>query len=167
LLTVVGSDRVGLVEALAKRVAAVGGNWESSRMARLAGQFAGIVLVTIDDARADELVAQLRGLDSAGLQVMARRIATPATTVSGERVQLELTGADRPGIVRDVSQILASRGVNVEELESEIGSAPMSGEALFKAQALLTVPASVALPELRAALETLGGELMVDLVKKT
>jgi glycine cleavage system regulatory protein len=68
--------------------------------------------------------------------------------------------------VRDVSQILASRGVNVEELESEIGSAPMSGEALFKAHAVLTVPPSIALPDLRAALETLGGELMVDLVKK-
>lgn len=167
LLTVVGTDRVGLVEALAKRVAAAGGNWESSRMARLAGQFAGIVLVTIDDARADALVAELRGLDSAGLQVLARTIKPPASTVGGERVQLELTGADRPGIVRDVSQILASRGINVEELESELASAPMSGEALFKASALLTVPPSVALSDLRSALEALGGELMVDLMKKT
>ena len=136
-------------------------------MARLAGQFAGIVLVTVDDARADALVAELRGLDSAGLQVMARTIKPPASATAGERVQLELTGADRPGIVRDVSQILASRGVNVEELESELASAPMSGETLFKASALLTVPASVALHDLRVALETLGGELMVDLTKKT
>ena len=136
-------------------------------MARLAGQFAGIVLVTVDDARADALVAELRGLDSAGLQVMARTIKSPASTTAGERVQLELTGSDRPGIVRDVSQILASCGVNVEELESELASAPMSGETMFKASALLTVPPSITLHELRLALEAIGGELMVDLTKKT
>jgi len=165
LLTVVGADRVGLVEALAKRVAAAGGNWESSRMARLAGQFAGIVLVTVDDRRADALVGELRALEGSGLQVMARTIQPPASATGGERVQLALTGADRPGIVRDVSQILASQGVNVEELETALSSAPMSGESLFTAQATLTVPASVALGDLRSALEALGGELMVDLSK--
>jgi glycine cleavage system regulatory protein len=58
--------------------------------------------------------------------------------------------------------VLASRGVNVEELESEVGSAPMSGESLFTARALLTVPSGVALADVRTALEALGGELMVD-----
>jgi len=163
LLTVVGPDRVGLVEALAKRVAAAGGNWESSRMARLAGQFAGMVLVTVDDRRVDALVAELRALDGSGLQVTARTIPSPASPTRGERVQLALTGSDRPGIVRDVSQILASHGVNVEELETALSSAPMSGESLFTAQATLTVPSSVALSDLRSALEALGGELMVDL----
>lgn len=163
LLTVVGNDRTGLVEALAQRVAATGGNWEQSRMARMAGQFAGIVLVTVDAARADALLAELRGLDSVGLQVMARPVDAGATAVAGERVHLQLTGADRAGIVRDVSKVLAGHGVNVEELESEVGSAPMSGEALFTARAVLAVPAGVALANLRKALETLGGELMVDL----
>jgi glycine cleavage system regulatory protein len=162
LLTVVGTDRTGLVEALAQRVADAGGNWEQSRMARMAGQFAGIVLVTVEATRTDALIAELRSLDSLGLQIMARTIETPAPAITGERVQLQLTAADRPGIMRDVSKVLASRGVNVEELESEVGSAPMSGESLFTARALLTVPSGVALADVRAALEALGGELMVD-----
>ncbi len=132
-------------------------------MARLAGQFAGIVLVSVDQQRSDELVAALRGLDSVGLQVIARSIPPPATGVTGTRTKLELTGTDRPGIVRDVSRVLASCGVNVEELESSVASAPMSGEPLFTARARLTVPTGVTTGELRAALETLGGELMVDL----
>src|SRR5262245_18148421 len=102
LLTVVGANRAGLVEALAHEIAALNGNWEESRMARLAGQFAGIVLVTIDSARADQLVAQLRGLESAGLQVTARPATPAASTTTGTRMRLEVTGGDRPGVVHKV-----------------------------------------------------------------
>jgi glycine cleavage system regulatory protein len=163
LLTVVGADRPGLIESLAHKIAEVGGNWEESRMARLAGQFAGIVLVTLDSDRADALVGELRGLESAGLQVAARSIAPTRVAATGTHVRLEITGGDRPGIVHKVARVLAHRGINVEELESGVGSAPMSGEALFRARARLLVPAGVALADVRSALEALGGELMVDL----
>jgi glycine cleavage system regulatory protein len=162
VLTVLGPDRTGLVEALAQRIAAVGGNWEDSRMARLAGQFAGVLLVTVDPKRTDELVAALRALESGGLQVTVRATAAPSPA-AGTRARLELTGTDRPGIVRDISAVLAERGVNVEELESGVVSAPMSGEPMFRARARLLVPPALALGELRAKLEALGGELMVDL----
>jgi glycine cleavage system regulatory protein len=162
VLTVLAADRTGLVESLAQRIAAAGGNWEESRMARLAGQFAGILVVTCDPAKSDEIAAAVRGLDASGIQVTVRRTAPP-DPVPGTRTRLELTGDDRPGIVRDVSRILAEQGVNVEELESEVTSAPMSGEPLFKARARLLVPPSVVLSDLRARLEALAGELMVDL----
>jgi glycine cleavage system regulatory protein len=164
LLTAVGPDRTGLVESLAQRIAAAGGNWEESRMGRLAGSFAGIVLVTIDHARSDQLIASLRELEAAGLQVTARSVEAPAKRATGTAVRLSVTGGDRPGIVRDVSRVLAERGVNVEELESSMASAPMSGEPMFVARARLLVPASVDLTSLRSSLEALGNELMVDLV---
>jgi glycine cleavage system regulatory protein len=162
VLTVIGPDRTGLVEALAERISAAGGNWEASRMAQLSGQFAGILLVTVDRARTDELVSGLRGLGGL-LQVSAHPAGEPAPAPSAQQVFLELTGDDRVGIVRDVARILAERGVNVEDLESTVVSAPMSGEPLFSAHAVLRVPAGLALAELRASLETLGSELMVDL----
>ncbi|MBA3453939.1 MAG: ACT domain-containing protein [Deltaproteobacteria bacterium] len=167
LLTAIGADRTGLVESLAQRIAAAGANWEDSRLARLAGQFAGIVLVTMDADRADSLIASLRELEASGLQVSSRTVTPPATAPTGARVRLHITGADRPGIVRDVSRILAERDVNVDELESSIGSAPMSGEAMFVARALLLVPPTVSLPSLRSALEVLGNELMVDLATES
>jgi glycine cleavage system regulatory protein len=163
LLTAVGADRTGLVESLAQRIAAAGGNWEESRLARLGGQFAGIVLVTIDGGKTDQLVASLRELEASGLQVTARAVPAPTGIGTGTQVRLTVTGGDRPGIVRDVSRILAERGVNVEELDSSMGSAPMSGEALFVARARLLVPAALELSALRGALEGLGNELMVDL----
>jgi glycine cleavage system regulatory protein len=163
LLTVAGVDRTGLVESLAERIALAGGNWEESRMARLGGQFAGIVLVTVPAGRADELVAGLRALDAVGLQVSARPADPAVAAPPGARVQLVIRGADRPGIVRDVSRVLAGRGVNVEELASEVESAAMSGEPLFVARARLRVPPGGALADLRAALEAVGREVMVDL----
>ena len=164
VLTVLGPDRTGLVEALAERIARVGGNWEASRMAHLAGEFAGIVQVSIERGQVDSLLGALRDVDP-HLEVLARpsRAVAPA---AGSRVRLELTGDDRPGIVRDVSRVLAERGVNVEELESHVTSAPMSGEPLFTASALLHVPPSLTLADLRAGLESLAGELMVDLAQE-
>jgi glycine cleavage system regulatory protein len=164
VLTFIGVDRTGLVESLAEQIAAVGGNWEESRMARLAGQFAGILLVTVDSAQTDKLVGGLRGLEASGLQVTVRRTAAPdpATT---SRVRLAVTAQDRAGIVRDISRILAERGVNVEQLESSVASAPMSGEPMFSANIVVRVSSRDDLVELRRRLEALAGELMVDLVE--
>ena len=163
VLTVVGPDRTGLVEALAHQISTADGNWEASHMARLAGQFAGILLDTIEPDATPALLAALRAMDAHGLTVTVHpagdAVAPPATHTAF----LELTGDDRVGIVRDVARVLAAHGVNVEELESELHSAPMSGEALFTARAVLRVPLEHSLAALRDALEELGSELMVDL----
>ena len=71
-------------------------------------------------------------------------------------------GLDRPGIVREVSQLLARHGVNVEELVTNRASAPMSGEMLFDAHVEVAVVASTNLGALRAALERTATDLMVD-----
>ena len=62
-----------------------------------------------------------------------------------QRVRLDLVGTDRPGIVQQISRVIAACGVNVEEIETTAESAPMSGETLFKATASLQVPSGVAL----------------------
>jgi len=162
VLTAIGPDRTGLVEALARTISEAGGNWEESRMVRLAGQFAGVLRVTIDRDRTDRLVAALRGLESGGLHVSAR-VSESGAGAAGTVAILVVTGTDRPGIVHGMSGVLARCGVNVEELASQVESAPMSGEPLFTARARLLVPAGFDLVELRIGLEALGPELMVDL----
>jgi len=72
-------------------------------------------------------------------------------------------GNDRPGIVRDLARVLSRRHVNVEELHTSCEAAPMAGGMLFRATALVRVPGDVALDELRAALESLADDLMVEL----
>ena len=162
VLTVIGPDRPGLVEALAKTVADHGASWLESRMAHLAGQFAGLLRVSVPAARAEELAQALRALEARGLRVIVEAAREGAAAVASPRLRLELVGLDRPGIVRDVSRAIAERGVNVEELESHTSSAPMSGETLFHASAWLRPPRDGSADELRSALEKLADELMVE-----
>ncbi len=161
VLTVIGDDKPGIVEQLSDHVLAAGANWEESRMARLAGKFAGILRISVDELHADALKTRLRTLNP-GLTVVVE-----ATGDKGEKavrtVRLELLGNDHPGIVRDISRVLAQHDVNIEELETDVTSAPMSGDTLFRARAHLRTPSSLTLDRLRTRLEALAGELMVDL----
>ncbi len=163
VLTLIGDDRPGLVEALAQVVAEHGGNWEESRMSRLGGKFAGILLISVPEERAGELSRALGGLASAGLQLVIEPSSAAAAAGEAQTLELRLVGHDRPGIIRQISQALASRGVNVEELTTGCSSAPMSAEMLFSARARLRVPATLGVEELRSALEALANDLMVDL----
>lgn len=160
LITFAGSDRPGIVDALSRAVAEHGGNWERGRMARLAGRFAGILEVTVDEAQASPLAERLGRLRDLKVTV-EREAAQPAP--SGRLLRLGLTGQDREGIVREIAGALARRGVNIEELATETESAPMSGERLFRAHAELRCPVELNLPELRRALESISNELLVDL----
>lgn len=162
VLTVIGPDRPGIVEQLSDQVLAVGGNWEESRMSRLAGKFAGLLRVSVDADLADQLADGLRGLIADNLIVVVEESAE--MDVGGSRMlRLDLVGTDRPGIVRDISHVLAQNGVNIEELETEVASAAMSGEPLFHAHARVRVPGSKNMEEVRAVLEAMADHLMVDL----
>jgi len=163
VLTVIGNDRPGLVSALSDAIAGFEGNWTETRMATLAGKFAGILLVTVPQLQADALVSALRKLETRDLQLVVQKASGAQAAPPARILALELLGQDRPGIIRDISRVLAQRGINIEELESVCLSGSFSGEALFKAQARLQVPREIPTAELRAVLEALANELMVDI----
>lgn len=162
VMTIIGPDRPGLVEMVADIVAGHGGNWLESRMSHLGGQFAGILRIHVPAEKERVLLDALRQLESRGLKVVAH--SDNVASSSGERklAELEVMGNDRPGIVRQISHALAEHGVNVEELNTEVVSAAMSGEMLFKAQAKLNIPGGCKISELQKKLEKIAHDLMVD-----
>ncbi len=163
VLTVIGQDRPGLVESIAQLVADHGGNWLESRMARLAGQFAGILRVEVQEQHAAALTEALRQLTQSGLDSVVLADTTSATDDSAPLLLLDLVGQDRPGIVRQISRVLSVSGVNVEELSTQRTAAANTGQALFQAKARLRLPPHLAEEQLRDALEAVAGDLMVDL----
>ena len=163
VLTAIGDDHAGLVRALSGVVADHGGNWETSRMAHLAGKFAGIVQVTVADENAEALIADLEPLERQGLLDITVELSGPSEPTTGARLVLELVGLDQPGIVRDISDALATREVNIEELVTETVSAPMEGGTLFKARATLCLPEGLSAEDLTDVLEELAVQLMVDI----
>jgi glycine cleavage system regulatory protein len=162
VMTVIGADRTGLVDSIASIVTEHGGNWLESRLSRLGGQFAGMVRVQVPSEKEQAFLRALKSLETQGLTVVAQVDRNTTQAKPKASTVLEIVGQDRPGIVRQISNALARHGVNVEELDTECSSAPMSGETLFKARAQLHVPVSCNLAELRKDVEKIAQDLLVD-----
>jgi glycine cleavage system regulatory protein len=163
VMTVLREDRPGLVEELSAAIAAHGGNWAESRMASLAGQFAGILRIEIDAAQAPALRAALERLRHDGFVITIHTGSAQAPAGDRSAVRLQVLGHDQPGIVKRITAIVRALNINIDELETEFTAAPHSAEPLFKACALLAVPPGVSLDALRDDLERLSADLMVDI----
>lgn len=173
VLTVLGDDRPGLVDALAGVIAEHGGSWDRSHMSRLAGKFAGIVVVTVADADASAMIGALEPIRAGGLLDVTASLATgevaPSDAGAGSGaarpapLELRLVGADRPGIVHEIAGVLARLDVSILELETSTSSAPMAGEPLFEATLRFDAPPTLSMDTLSDALEELANELIVDI----
>ena len=165
VLTVLGDDRAGLVNALADVVTSHDGNWEHSQLTELAGQFAGIVVVSVPADQSDDFVAALRQLK--GLLDIS---AHPGTESDAEQaaadwrhVRIDLIGNDHPGIVRDVTAVLGRHGLSIDAMDTGTRDAPWTGGPLFEAHIVVRLQRTADTAALRHDLEQLANEILVDL----
>jgi glycine cleavage system regulatory protein len=162
VLTVLCDDRPGVVEQLAQTISNHHGNWLESRMAQLAGKFAGILQIAVADEYQQELRNALSALSSQGFKI----VIDTATTIDKPECRefsFSVVGGDRPGIVREIAQAFAGRHINMGELETACSSMPWSGEPLFEATGVIEVPKSVDMNELYDYLDKIADELAVDI----
>ena len=162
VFTFVGEDKAGLVERISELVSAHGGNWLESRLSQMAGKFAGIVRVSVADRDAESLLEALATLIDAGLSVVAERCDDlPAS--SHRSGLLKVLGNDRPGIVHEISAALVAMDISIQELSSEVQSAPMAGIPLFCAQITIELPPHLDLSRLQENLDERANHLDVDI----
>ena len=111
----------------------------------------------------DAALAGLRAIDSSGLlDIRAERASSTTADEGGELFTLRVVGQDHPGIVHEIAQVLAARKVSIEELETEIVPAPMSGR-MFTANATLTAAPGTDADQLEASIEAVTPDLMVEI----
>ncbi len=162
VLTVISADRPGIVERLSQTLTDYSGNWVESSMLSSAGKFAGILYAAVPEGQVSNALDAFRALNAEGIQVQAEATGEAADHYVKE-ITLNLLGQDRPGIVQEITQVLAGFNINVDELNTEVTEASMSGEMLFNAAARLRIPENCDLADLQEALEQLANELMVDI----
>jgi len=165
ILSVIGSDRPGLTQALADAVLSAGGNWLESHLSRLGGLYVGSVLVELPADKVEALRAAVAAVDAQGLEVRIAAAAEEAQKqdAAGEALQFSLVGQDRPGIVRQVTAVLSGLDVNIETFESGIRAEPHSGAPLFHMEVSLRLPPGLKAAAVQQALEDISGEIMVDI----
>jgi methionyl-tRNA formyltransferase len=171
VVTVIGRDRPGIVRLISDRVQGLAVNWADSRMTHYADQFAGVVHLQVSPGQAEQVVAILKNLEADGLSVQWARSDAQAVTAGQRMLRFELTGPDRPGIVRELSLALAERGVSIEDLHTELkqdsaqqGQAQTQAQqARFMVRALLVVPQALSDDALRGVLEGLASHMMMDI----
>jgi glycine cleavage system regulatory protein len=161
ILSAVGSDRPGLTQGLAEAVFAAGGNWLESHLSHLGGKYVGSILVELDAARLGQLNEAVARLNASGLYVSIAP-AGDEPAAKGRPLSFELVAQDRPGIVHEVTAVLAELGVNIEDFATRTEMGSWSAERLFRATARLTVPEGTTPDAVQAALEAISGEIMVD-----
>lgn len=161
VLTILSDDKPGVVELLAQTITRHQGNWLESRMAHLAGKFAGILQVAVDSESDAALREALLELGDQGIRILVDSASTSAPA-TGKQLQFSVVGNDRPGIVYEIAQAFAGRNINMSELETACSSMPWSGDPMFEATGIIQVPASVDMDALWDQLDTIADELAVD-----
>ena len=164
IVAFIARDRPGVIEQITKIVTEHEGNWLESRMAHLAETFTGVARVSVTEAHASALTDALSALEEDGFQVMIRAAGTTAAApIANPVINFEIVGPDHPGILHELTRTIASLGASVEEMETRIDSAPVSGETLFAADTKVRLPDGLSEGAFRDALEDSANALFVDI----
>jgi glycine cleavage system transcriptional repressor len=165
VITIVGPDRRGTVEKIAAITAEHQANIEESKMARLGGEFAVIMLVSLPDQQEEALLTGLNCLKEQNLTVITRQTNLSRLEMFQGFVpyEIHMFGADHEGILHRVAHYLTTERVNIETMDTHVTKAPNTGTPLFSIQATVQAPPDLSLSQLRRKLADLGDELGVDI----
>jgi glycine cleavage system transcriptional repressor len=165
VVTAIGRDKRGTVEKITDVVVAHHANIEESKMARLGGEFAVIMLLSLSDENQDKIISGFEGLQAHGLMIACRTTDFSRLQKFMEYVPYEImvVGADHEGIVNHIARYLASEQINIEEMDTTVTHAPNTGTPLFAMSARVQAPPELSLGQLRSKLATVGEALDVDI----
>ncbi len=161
ILSVLSDDRPGVVSSVANVVAINGGNWLDCRLMRLAGKFTGVICVAVNQHQRAALVQALGDLSVTGIRVSIDDAMADVISHHGLG-EFTLVGADRAGLVSEISRSFSQRGINVVELTTECTSMPYSGEPLFSAAGVVELPQGFEAVEMEDMLERIANDLGMD-----
>jgi glycine cleavage system transcriptional repressor len=164
VLTLTGPDRIGIVDRLTKLLLDRGANVETSRMARLGGEFAILMLVSMPAEQSARLEHDLQTLVAEGYKVTTTQAAQSYAELHRGWLAccIEVAGGDHEGIIHQVAHYLSERGINIESVDSQTTPAPLSGAPLFTMTAQVVVPPDLAGTDWEGGLARLGSHLNLE-----
>ena len=163
VLTLTGRDKIGLVDNVTNVIAKRTGNVIASRMARLGGEFAILMLISVPESEFANLDQDFQQVRGEGYQVTLLQTEDDSKKYAGWLpYEIEVTGADHEGIIHEISHHLATQRINIENMDTSSAPAPMSGTPLFTMKGIVLVPPHLNFHVLSDELEEIGDKLNVN-----
>ncbi len=152
VISVIGHDRPGLVNDLAKLAADLNLSIEDSRMTVLGGEFAVLMSVAGGDLALQRLETKLDRLATElDLAWLLRRTGERADVEGRVPYTVSVTAMDHPGIVHKVASFFSSRDINIYNLDTVSERAAHTGTPIFSLVMEVELPPDVRIAELRDA----------------
>jgi glycine cleavage system regulatory protein len=162
VLTLIGKDKPGLVDAIAKCIIDAEGNWLKSSFCQLSGQFAGFIEVMLPQEKHNELLHACHQLAHLHITLLP---SNAHETLLDAKAVIIVTGNDRRGIVSDITSTLKTFDINIIEMTTQCESAPNWGSPLFTAKVIVSVSHQLDLDNVKLAIEDITDDLMVEIEK--
>ena len=162
ITTITGPDSPGIIKSLAETTRGIGGEWETSKVMKLGGQFAALMKVLVAEESASALKEALEK-QFPQLVFTHAEVAT-AEVQATKTINLEIDCKDRPGLTKDINNILANLDLVVENMEFNRVHVSSIGEAMFNARLALAVAESVNGEAVAEEIESLSDDVRVSVI---
>ncbi|MCP4297064.1 MAG: transcriptional regulator [Proteobacteria bacterium] len=165
VITIIGRDRIGIVEHVTNQVLRSHSNISSSRMAHLGGEFTMMMQISVPNEKFDDLKENLDKLKTEGflVNIVETNQEDKSKFAGWVPYQINIIGADHEGVVHDVSQYFTKYKINIESMETSITSAPMSGTPLFSIYTTVMIPPDLNYQDFADGLEVVSDDLNMEL----
>lgn len=165
VISAIGADRPGIVNALSSNILEHNCNIVDSRMTVLGGEFAIIIMVSGSWDRIAKLESSLPSLEGQlGLTIISKRTGQREAQGKMLPYMVEVISMDHEGIVYNIAEFFSSRNINIEDLSTGSYSAAHTGTPMFSMNMIISVPADIQLGELREQFTEFCDALNLDAV---
>ena len=162
ITTIYGAVFPGMIKSLAETTRSLGGEWLTSKVIKLDGQFAAIMNVVVAEELEEKLKSGLKQKFPHLHFVYAAPSETPRTAT--KTINLVVDCIDRPGLTGDLSNILANLDIVVEDMECKRFAMDGIGDTVFSARLTLSVPEAADSVIIAGEIEAMSEDVRVNVL---
>jgi glycine cleavage system regulatory protein len=162
ITTVYGPVIPGIIKVLAQATRSLGGEWLTSKVVKLDGQFAAIMNVVIEQEQEKALKSSLEQKFPSLNFVYSSPQSSPRGAT--KTINFVVDCIDRPGLTGDLSGILANLDIGVEDMECKRFVMDGIGDTVFSARLTLSVPFGADSKIIAEEIETLSEDVRVHIL---
>ncbi|TVO74840.1 glycine cleavage system protein R [Sedimenticola selenatireducens] len=150
VISALGKDRPGIVDALSKSILEFGCNITDSRMTVLGGEFAILLMVEGNWNTLTKMEESIAGLEQQlSLTIIAKRTEQRDRSNPFLPYVVEVVSLDHPGIVHQLASFFSKRSINIEDMATTSYAAPHTGTMMFSVHMTVGIPADIHIASLR------------------